>query len=79
MVSYGRLERVVHKELKPPVAYIREGPNASLEVELQALSHSFGPGKISQDLEAVRRILDEAETLAAKRVNAKWPAKNNNV
>jgi hypothetical protein len=68
MVLCGRLERVVHKELKPPATYIREGPNASLELELQALSHSLGAGKISQDLETVRRILNEAESVSEKRI-----------
>ncbi len=71
MVSYGRLERVVHKELKPPITYIREGPNASLELELQALAQSSGPGKLSQDLEAVRKILDEAKSLAENRIGEK--------
>lgn len=73
MGLYGRLERVVHRELEPAVAYIKYGDMVPLELEMQAISDSMGKGKISeQNLEVAKIILLEAEITAGKRIKRKF-------
>jgi len=47
MVLYGRLERIIHKELDPTVTYVKLGSMVPLELELQAMAYSFNQGKLT--------------------------------
>jgi hypothetical protein len=69
MVFTGRIERIVHKELEPPVTYIKRGSLFPLELELQALSDSLELNQASnQQIEKIREILHRAEAVAKKRM-----------
>ncbi len=69
MVFTGKIERIVHKELKPTAIYIKRGNLFPLDLELQALSDSLELNEASnQQIEKIREILHRAETVAKKRM-----------
>jgi hypothetical protein len=72
MVIYGRIERILHKELEPAVTYVKYGSMVPLELELQAISNSLGLGKVTnREVEAVKEILAKAGAIADKRIKRK--------
>jgi hypothetical protein len=72
MVIYGRIERILHKELEPAVTYVKYGNMVPLELELQAISNSLGLGKVTnREVEAVKEILAKAGAIADKRIKRK--------
>jgi len=76
MVLYGRLERIMHKELNPTVIYVKPGSMVSLELELQAMADSLGQGKATErEIEAVKEILAKAEIAAEERIKRKFRTK----
>jgi hypothetical protein len=76
MVLYGRLERVVHRELDPTVTYVKHGSMVPLELELQAMAYSFNQGRLTeQDIEAVKKILTKAEIVTEERIKRKFRTK----
>jgi hypothetical protein len=72
MVLCGRLERFMHNELKPAVAYVKYGATVQFELELQAFSDSLGTFKVTErEVESVKKILAKAKAAAAKSVKRK--------
>jgi hypothetical protein len=69
MVFSGRIERILHKELKPPVTYVKQGSLVPLELELKAISDSLELGEVTnQQIEEIKEILDRAKVIAQKRM-----------
>ena len=72
MVLCGRLERFMHKELKPAVAYIKYGTTVQSKLELQVFSGSLGTFKVTErEVEPVEKILAKAKVAATKNVKRK--------
>jgi hypothetical protein len=68
MLLYGRLERVLHKDLDPPVVYFKYGWTVDIERDMRALSESIRKAKsIKEKNERVKEILREAEYAARKK------------
>ena len=77
MVFTGKIERIVHKELEPPVSYIKRGSLFPLEPELKALADSLELNEASnQQIEKLREILHRAEDVAKKRMQREINARD---
>lgn len=72
MVLYGRLERFILKELKPVVAYVKNGATVPFELKLRGFSDSLGTVKVAeQEVESVKEILAKAKAAAETSVKRK--------
>ncbi len=70
MLLCGRLERVKHMDLHPPVNYLKLGTLVPIEMELQAIAEPTGQTTLSpEDFERVKKILSEAKEKAKKIIN----------
>ena len=72
MVFSGRIERILHKELKPAITYVKQGNLVPFGLELQAISDSLELGEVTnQQIEEIKEILDKARAIAKKRIKRK--------
>jgi hypothetical protein len=69
MVFNGRIKRVLHKELKPAVTYVKLGRLVPFELELLATSYSLEYSEATdQQIENIKEIIESAEAIAEKRM-----------
>jgi hypothetical protein len=72
MLLYGKLERVVHKELEPKVGYLKPGQSLLFELEMQTMSNAISQGKVTeQQIEKAKEILEDARAASKERIKRK--------